>query len=68
MTKSIHNTGKVVCMVSGFCDTTGIVALYKRGIYGQSLLKKQGKYWTKHLPGASLELEFLDAVQGVVKT
>ena len=44
MTEPIHNTGKVVCMDSGFCVVTGIIALHKRHVYGQSLIKKQGKY------------------------
>ena len=68
MTKPIHNTGKVVCMDSGFCIVTGKTALHKRGVYGQSLIKKQGKYWPKHVPGSVLELEFLDSELGVAKT
>ncbi|KAL7476745.1 hypothetical protein ACHAW6_010081 [Cyclotella cf. meneghiniana] len=40
MTKTIQNTGKVVFMESDFCVATGIIALYKRGVYGQSLVKK----------------------------
>ena len=68
MTKPIYNTGKFVCMDSGFCVATGIIALHKRGAYGQSLIKKQGKYWPKHVPGSVLELEFLDSELGVAKT
>ncbi len=58
MTEPIHNTGKVVCMDSGFCVTTGINALHKKGVYGQSLINKQGVFWPKHVPGSTLELEF----------
>ncbi|KAL7476545.1 LOW QUALITY PROTEIN: hypothetical protein ACHAW6_002401 [Cyclotella cf. meneghiniana] len=32
MTEPIHNT--VVCMGSGFCVATGIIALHKRVVYG----------------------------------
>ncbi len=67
MTKPIHNTGKVVCMDSGFCIATVIIALHKRCVYGQSLIKKQGKYWLKHVPGSVLELEFLDSGLGAAK-
>ncbi|KAL7475080.1 hypothetical protein ACHAW6_001012 [Cyclotella cf. meneghiniana] len=68
MTKPIQNTGKDVCMDSGFCIATGIIALHKKGVYGQSLIKKQGKYWPKHVQGSVLELEFLDSKLGVAKT
>ena len=68
MTDPIHNTGKVVCMDSGFCIATGIIALHKRHVYGQSLIKKQGKYWPKHVPGSALELEFFVTVLGATKT
>ncbi|KAL7476888.1 LOW QUALITY PROTEIN: hypothetical protein ACHAW6_002717 [Cyclotella cf. meneghiniana] len=60
MTEPIHNTGKVVCMDSGICVATGIIALHKRVVYGQSLIKKQRKYWPKHVSGSALELEFFD--------
>ena len=68
MTDPIHNIGKVLCMDSGSCIATGIIALHKRGVYGQSLIKNQGKYWPKHVPGTVLELEFLDSELGVAKT
>ena len=57
MTEPIHNTCKVVCMDSGFCVTTGIIGLHKKGAYGQSLIEKHGKLWPKHMPGSPLELD-----------
>jgi hypothetical protein len=68
MTEPIHNTGKVLCMDSGFCVKTGIIALHKKGGSGQSLIKKQGKFWLKHVPRSTLELEFFDSELGTAKT
>ncbi len=68
MTKPIHNAGNVACMDSGFCVATGIIALHKKGVYGQSLIKKWGKYLLKHVQGYTLELAFLDSELGVAKT
>lgn len=48
-------------MDCGFCVATGIIALYKRGVYKQSLINKQGNYWLKNALGAVLVLEFLDS-------
>ncbi len=50
-----------------FCIATDIIALHKRGVYGQSLIKKRGKNWLNHVPGTALELEFLDSKLGVAK-
>ena len=50
MTKPIHNTGKVVTMDSGFFVAAGILALNHVGVYGQALIKKRGRFWTKHVP------------------
>jgi hypothetical protein len=38
MTSSIHNTGKVVLMDSGFCVLDGIIELKMVGVYGSSLI------------------------------
>ncbi len=55
MTKPIHNTGKVVTMDSGFCVAAGILALHDVGVYGQSLIKKRGRFWPKHVPGQFID-------------
>ena len=41
MTKPLHGTGKVVTGDSGFCITTGMIALAKHGVHSQFLIKKQ---------------------------
>ncbi len=51
MTKPIHNMGKVVTMNSRFCVAAGISALHDVGYIGQVLIKKQGKFSPKHVPG-----------------
>ena len=35
MTKPLHGTGKVVTGDSGFCITTGMIALAKHGVHSQ---------------------------------
>ena len=39
--KTVHHTGKVVSMDSGFCVSVGIIAMHNFGVYGQSLIKKR---------------------------
>jgi len=50
MTEPIHHTGKVVTGDSGFCVTSGVLALLEHGVYGQFLIKKR-RYWPKGVPG-----------------
>ncbi|KAL7474957.1 LOW QUALITY PROTEIN: hypothetical protein ACHAW6_000896 [Cyclotella cf. meneghiniana] len=55
MTKPIHGQGKVVTMDSGFCVAAGIIALHKHGVFGQSLIKKRGRYWPENVPGDTID-------------
>ena len=57
MTKPVHHTGKVVSMESGFCVSVGIIAMHNFGVYGQSLIKKL-RYWSKNVPGDSIDSYF----------
>jgi hypothetical protein len=50
MTEPIHGTGKVVTSDSGFCIALGVIALHKKGVWGQFLIKKR-KYWPRFVPG-----------------
>ncbi len=68
MTKPIHNTGEIVTMDSGFCVAAGILALHHVGVYGQALIKKQGQYWPKHVPGNEIEEHMRDKDLGYVET
>ncbi len=49
MTRPIHGKGKLVTMDSGFCVAAGIIEMHKRGVFGQALIKKRGRYWPKYV-------------------
>ena len=68
MTRPIHHTGRVVTMDSRFCVTAGILALHDRGVYGQALIKKRGRYWPKWVPGAAIDEHFKEKVLGDTDT
>eukprot|EP01082_Thalassiosira_pseudonana_P010906 g9889.t1 g9889 contig4:805493-806287(-) len=58
MTEPIHGTGKIVTMDSGFCVSAGILALHDKGVYGQALIKKRGRYWPRGVPGDEINKHF----------
>jgi len=58
MTKPIHGKGKVVTINSGFCVAVGIIEMHKRGVFGQALIKKRGRYWPKYVPGDEIDNYF----------
>jgi hypothetical protein len=58
MTEPIHGTGKIVTMDSGFCVSAGILALHDKGVYGQALIKKRGRYWPRGVPGDEIIKHF----------
>jgi hypothetical protein len=58
MTVPLQRTGKIVTMDSGFCVTVGILALHDKGIYGQALIKKRGRYWPRGVPGNDINNHF----------
>ncbi|KAL7460255.1 hypothetical protein ACHAXS_000717, partial [Conticribra weissflogii] len=68
MTKPINNTGKVVTMVSGFCVAAGILELHDVGVHGQSLIKKCGRFWPKHVPGQLIDDHMKDKEMGFAET
>ncbi len=68
MTEPIHNTGKIVTMDSGFCVAAGILALHDFGVFGQSLIKKRGQYWPKHVPGQEIDDHMKDKPLGHAET
>ncbi|KAL7460481.1 hypothetical protein ACHAXS_000931 [Conticribra weissflogii] len=47
--------GKVVTMDNGFCVATGILALHDVEVFVQALIKRQGKFWEKHVPGNQID-------------
>ena len=54
MTKSIHGTGRVVVMDSGFGVLQGLIELLKVGLYSSAVVKKK-RYWPKHIKGDSID-------------
>ena len=68
MTRPIHGSGRVVTMDSGFCVTAGILALHDRGVFGQALVKKRGRYWAKGVPGDAINEHFKDNEIGSTET
>jgi hypothetical protein len=60
MTEPIHGSGKIVSMDSCFCVTAGIFALHDKGVYGQALTKKRGRYRPKGVPGDHIDEQFKD--------
>ena len=67
MTEPIHGTGKVVTGDSGFCVALGIVALHKKGVWGQFLIKKR-KYWPRFVPGDYIDEYMKEKPLGFSKT
>ena len=46
-------------MDSGFAVLQGIVEMERvMGVYGQSLVKKRGRYWSKGVPGDMIDTYF----------
>ncbi len=50
MKEPLHGSGKVVTSDSGFCVMKGVMALHKKGVFFQSLIKKCW-YWLVQVPG-----------------
>ena len=57
-TKSLHGTGKVVVLDSGFCMLKGVIELKKRGVFPAALIKKR-RYWPKYVPGEDIKTHFV---------
>ena len=65
MTEPIYQTSKIVTHDSAFCVTAGILELYNLGIYGQALIKKQGRYWPRNVLGDLINEYFCDKEIGL---
>ena len=68
MTRNLWHTGKVFTMDSGFCVSCVIVQLHLKGVYGQALIKKRGRYWASFVPGDHIDDHFKDKRLGEVET
>ncbi len=57
LTESIHHSGKVVIMDSGFCLLKGLVNLASVGVYASAVIKER-RYWPKFIDGAAIDSHF----------
>ncbi len=64
MSKQIHNTDNVVTMDSGSCVTVGILECHDAGVFGQSMIQKQGQFWPKHVLGDQIDMYMKDKPMG----
>ncbi len=53
---------------SYFCVAAGNIALHDFGVYRQSLIKKRGQYWPKHVPSQVIEDLLKDKPLGHAET
>ncbi|KAL7545546.1 hypothetical protein ACHAWF_008896 [Thalassiosira exigua] len=52
---------EIVTMDSGFSILKGIVEMEREiGVYGQALIKKRGRYWSKGVPGDFIDVHLKD--------
>ena len=58
-TKSLHGTGKVIVLDSGFCVLQGVIEPKKRGVNSAALIKKR-RYWPKYVPGEAIKEHMKD--------
>ena len=59
MVEPIKSSGTCVTMDSDFAVLQGIVEMERvMGVYGQSLVKKRGRYWPKGVPGDMIDTYF----------
>ncbi len=63
----IHRTEKVVTGNSGFCITSGVIALHAHGVFGQFLIKKC-RYWPQKVPGDQIDAYMLRKRLGEVES
>ena len=64
-TKSLHGSGRVVVLDSGFCVLSALIALKKVGVFAAGALIKKRRYWPKHVPGDKIdETKFKDKEVG----
>ena len=57
LTESIHHSGRVVIMDSGFCVLQSLIQLASVGVYESAVIKKR-RYWPKYINGDAIDLHF----------
>ncbi|KAL9187551.1 hypothetical protein ACHAXT_001654 [Thalassiosira profunda] len=69
MHEPIKRTGKASTMDSGFAVSAGVTGMKSAlGLYGQSLVKKKGRYWPRGVPGDYIDAHFQDKEIGSCET
>ena len=59
LTESIHHSGRVVIMDSGFCVLLALVKLASLGVYSSAVLVKKRRYcWPKYINGSNIDAHF----------
>ena len=54
LTESIHHSGRVVIMDSGFCVLQALIKLATFGLYWSAVMKKR-QYWPKYIDGGAID-------------
>ena len=57
LTDSIHHSGRVVIMDSGFCVLLALAKLASYGVYSSAVIKKR-RYWPKYINGDAIDIHF----------
>jgi hypothetical protein len=60
LTESIHHSGRVVIMDSGFCVLKALTKLVSVGVYSSAVIKKR-RYWPKYVKGNEIDARFRDS-------
>lgn len=63
LTKSIHGTGSLVVMDSGFCVVKAITELKRVSVFSSAMIKKR-RYWPRYIKGDEIKEYFQDKEVG----
>ena len=58
LTESIHHSGRVVIMDSGFCVLEGLTKRLDFGVFSSAVTKKRRYYWPWHVDGYAIDTHF----------
>ncbi len=68
MSQNLWNTGNVETMDSGISMSKGILAMRKKGVFGQALIEPRGRGWPVLVPGKYIDEYFADKEIGYYET
>lgn len=64
MTKSIHGSGRVVVLDSGFGQPAAVLGLKEVGLFSTAVIKKK-RYWPRGVPGDNIRLHMFGKDVGI---